>query len=368
MEKKRRCEQEYYTIGMIVLKNKWDNIKPSKKKVCAEDFEILDYNEYNDLMMRNYNMDQLKKIAKKYKQKVSGNKQELCRRLYNYLYYSHNSIMIQKNIRRHFIKKYIELHGPGFKNKNKCVNQGDFITFENLKDITFTNFMSYQEGETIYGFDISSLYSMWKREKRSHRNGKINYDNLKNPYTQLPIPKKIFNQMKQYIRISNVLNIELNLNSYEEENEKNNALMEQENNIENVATSLFHHIDNLGNYTHVSWFMNLNTLQLIKFIRELGDIWNYRAQLDNETKMNICSPNGNPFAINSTTYSAIVLSPNMGLDSLRRVILMVMENMTKKGINEESSKLGCFYVLSALTLVSEEAATALPWLYESVAL
>ena len=25
--------------------------------------------------------------------------------------------------------------------------------------------MSYQEGETIYGFDISSLYSMWKREK-----------------------------------------------------------------------------------------------------------------------------------------------------------------------------------------------------------
>ena len=42
--------------------------------------------------------------------------------------------------------------------------------------------------------------------------------------------------------------------------------------------------------------------------------------------------------------------------------------MTKKGVNEESSKLGCFYVLSALTLVSEEAATALPWLYESVAL
>ena len=54
---------------MIVLKNKWDNIKPSKKKVCAEDFEILDYNEYNELLLRNYNMDQLKKIAKKYKQK-----------------------------------------------------------------------------------------------------------------------------------------------------------------------------------------------------------------------------------------------------------------------------------------------------------
>ena len=41
-------------------------------------------------------------------------------------------------------------------------------------------------------------------------------------------------------------------------------------------------------------------------------------------------------------------------------------NMINKGINENSCVLGSYYVLSALTMVSNEAATSLPWLYEAV--
>ena len=43
---------------------------------------------------------------------------------------------------------------------------------------------------------------------------------------------------------------------------------------------LFQYMDELGNYTDCKWFTSLNRTQLIKFVRELMDIWEYRAQLD----------------------------------------------------------------------------------------
>ena len=44
-----------------------------------------------------------------------------------------------------------------------------------------------------------------------------------------------------------------------------------------------------------------------------------------------------------------------------------IENSVNRILNDESKKMGCYYVLSALTLVSVSAAEALPWLYEAVA-
>ena len=43
-----------------------------------------------------------------------------------------------------------------------------------------------------------------------------------------------------------------------------------------------------------------------------------------------------------------------------------MESLVKNGITEEDKSLGAFYVLSALTLVNNDAADSLPWLYQSV--
>ena len=40
--------------------------------------------------------------------------------------------------------------------------------------------------------------------------------------------------------------------------------------------------------------------------------------------------------------------------------------MINKGINNEYRSLGALYILTALTLVSSDAASALPWLYDSV--
>ena len=101
---------------------------------------------------------------------------------------------------------------------------------------------------------------------------------------------------------------------------------------------------------------------MVRYIRELGDIWNYRAQLSNETKRDICPPHGNPFIyFNTNQYYT-----NNNVEQLKLSVLKVMDALVNNGISNENRSLGAFYVLSALTLVNNDAAESLPWLYQSV--
>lgn len=127
---------------------------------------------------------------------------------------------------------------------------------------------------------------------------------------------------------------------------------------------MFQVINSLGNYSDMKWFMKLNQTQLVKFLRELIDIWNYRAQITEETKIAICPPFGSPFShISRLSYQQLA---NLEIDTLRNHILIIIDKLVTSGIDNGSKSLGAFYVLGALTLVSQEAADALPWLYQSV--
>ena len=132
--------------------------------------------------------------------------------------------------------------------------------------------------------------------------------------------------------------------------------------INSRIKSLFHEIDSLGNYTNYEWFSHLEKNGLVRFIKELYDIWDYRANLDFEVKVNICPPYGNPF----WGINMINLSSN-DIEILRIFAIKIMEQLIKTGINRESRSLGSNYVLCALTLVNPVVAEALPWLYYSVA-
>ena len=101
---------------------------------------------------------------------------------------------------------------------------------------------------------------------------------------------------------------------------------------------------------------------MIRFLRELNDIWLYRAQLTIDIQRQICSPYGNPFRFidmsKISTFSYL---------QILKYGINVIEQFCKKGTTNENCNLGSSYVLCALTLVNYEAACALPWLYESVA-
>lgn len=319
------------------------------KKVSDENLIIPTVNNYDILNKYNYNLSQLKKIAKTYKIKISGNKNQLSNRVYSFLYFSSFIIKIQKNFRGLLARKYKQLHGPASLNRKLCTNIDDFITLDPVETINFHQFLSYvDEDGFVYGFNITSLYTLFLKSK--------DMENIKNPYNRNMIPLSVIKTIKSIIRLSRILRIHINLH-YDEEV----SLISDEKAIELRALSVFQTIDALGNYSDPKWFLSLNRNGLIKFIRELTDIWNYRAQITNETKRNICPPSGDPFRNVGMQY--IYTEGNIW--NVRKVVLEVLEKLVNSGIDNDSKSLGSYYILGSLTLVNDDAAMSLPWLYQS---
>ncbi len=133
-----------------------------------DEFEVLSYEQYDELVERNYNVSQLKSMCRFYKQKVSGNKRELIFLLYNYLKYSHFAAKIQSLFRGHLLRYMERLRGPGL--NEQCVNETDFYTLEDLKDLDKSQFYSFKDKDGfIYGFVICSLWNMVGKEKEKQK-------------------------------------------------------------------------------------------------------------------------------------------------------------------------------------------------------
>jgi hypothetical protein len=318
-------------------------------KVDTNNFTIPTIENYDDMIKFNYTISQLKEIADNYKIKKTGNKNELSSRIYYFLYFSFFIIKIQKIFRGTLVRKYKTLRGPASINRKICTNTEDFITMESLEEINFHDFISYKDVDNfIYGFDITSLYNLFLKSK--------DRENVRNPYNRNPIPASVSKNLKSIIQISKIIKMPINLN-YDDDT----LNVSSEKAIELRTLSLFQNIDALGNYSNSTWFLSLTRGQLIRYVKELHDIWIHRAQLTDETKNKICQ-NGDPF-MNLNMYY-IHNEPNMC--NVKKVILEVLEKFVNSGVDADSRTLGAYYVLGALTLVNEDAATSLPWLFQSL--
>jgi len=317
----------------------------NKKLVSESEFRMIGINDYELLLMKNYKVKNLKDICKFYRQKINGNKEELINRIYNFLRIYSNAIKIQKMIRFRFWRKYINAKGEGFFNRNKCNNKTDFLSMELVEKIPDDEFLSIRcDDGMIYGFELQSILGLFNKN-----NGEV-----LNPYNRQKFPNDIKEGLENIIKYGKILGKKIS-NVYIEENIP--ASKKQEFRL----LSLFQNIDSLGHYTDSKWLDDLNKIQLIRYIRELADIWCYRAQLDEETKREICPPLGDPFR-NVNLH----ILPSYNFVQIRDIGLNIIEKLILRGITEANRFLGSNYVLSALTLVNNEAAIALPWLYEAV--
>ena len=342
ISKKKITTRMFYDIIQFNPRSK-PNIEKNTKL-------FLNFNEYENIKIYNYRLIQLKGLAKHYKQKSTGNKQELQNILYNYLRLSYFIVKIQKNVRRMFVRKYIMLKGPAFLNRKLCNNPTDFFSLEEMNDIKYNQFISIKDIDGfIYGFDVISLYTYLKKNKKNpcnpYNRNKFSLQKNSNPLSNI-------NSM---IKLSKILNIPIKISCESE-------YVSYSKQLELRALSIFQEIDSLGNYTDSSWLLSLNNNQLITFIHELYDLWTYRLQLDHITKISISPPLGNPF----TNINMHNISNGLTLNELKTTSMSIIERFIKSGISEQFKSLGAQYVLTALTIVSNNAAIALPWLYQSV--
>lgn len=325
-----------------------EEIKPNQKRNCSvgKNFKIPSYNSYEDLILYNYKTEQLKEICSVYNLRKTGNKSLMVNRIYNYLKYGSYATKLQRLARGFIQRNFNKNSGPALFNKSLCINDSDFLSMEPLAEIKYPQFYSIKDGDNfVYGFDVISLYNLLIKDGT----------NATNPYTRSEMPSNLLKQLKNHIKISKLLCKE----PIKIEIQNDMEHLSGEKQMELKALDLFQHINSLGNYADQSWYMNMNRMNIIIFMRELFDVWTYRSQITNDTRRMIY-PLGNPF-IHINTHDM----GNHSTINLKKMGIVLIENLTTKGIDTDSQSLGAFYVLGALTLVNSEARNSLPWLYQS---
>jgi hypothetical protein len=316
----------------IVLESKQSN-KLTNSVVVALPTSV---NDHQMLINHKYSMIQLKSIAKFFHLTVSGNKAGLTNRIHTYMVCYGHATKIQHAYRRHLSNKYREL--IRFRN---TVNEDDFLTMEKLTDIPKYQFFSFNDMDGfVYGFDALSFYQLTVVNKVKE-----------NPYTRRDFQDSTINDFNKLVRLAKCLRVPLNIQM---EEEIVSPIQKQQLRI----VELFQTINSLGNYANYEWFMDLDSIKLLRFIKELHDIWTFRSQSTDAVKRKIC-PAGDPFR-------RMTLFRSTQLYDIREGAFAIMETMITSGIDKDSKTLGSYYTLCALTLVSYEASVALPWLYQSV--
>ena len=304
--------------------------------------------DYDKLTTAKFNVAQLKDLCSFYKVKKTGKKIDLVTRLHSFLKKSNYALKIQNSFRRHLRRIYVDSAGPGLRNRHLCMNDTDFYTMEDTVSIPESQFYSIKDEKgNIFGFDMMSIYQLIQSCRGRNQDKPI-----LNPYTRDMLPLCDVLMVNIRIRLSGVLKIPIVIKPKQDK-------MDDAKKVEMDCIAIFQIINDLGNYADSNWFEGLDKNEMKRFMRELYDIWNYRAQISEHTKRDIVSPRGNPF-------DSVITAQPADFNLVKRNAMSVISNLVTKGIDREHCSLGALYVLSALTLVSVPAQLALPWLFHSV--
>ena len=302
--------------------------------------DITSYSDFNLLRDNSYTINEMKqfgtKFVFKFKQKK---KKEMKDELYVFLRNNYYALKIQHIWHTYFIKLFNKSQGPARFKRVLCNNVEDFLTTETVQEIDYYFFFSYKDSDGfIYGFNLISIYNL------------IIKKDTKNPYTRNSFSIELIETIHKRINYNKILN-----KTYHE------ITNEPPVNSNTKLFVLFQKMDLLGNYTQAEWLIDLTPYYLRRFILELYDIWEYRAQLTIETKLAIC---GAPFR--DIPMHLIQTQHNMNKELLKQFCATIINNFINSSQIRENQYLGSIYVLSSLTLVNNNAAESMPWLYQSV--
>lgn len=146
-----------------------------KSRVCLYKYEdwAVSPNSINNLSLK-----ELKTALQNEREHHYGNKPVLKARLVNVYNQIKSAIKIQSAFRRYLVIESERMKGPGYKYRNKCVNDTDFFSMDKIQQVPCESFFSYVgNGGIVYGFNIFSLLMLFKTTKK-----------IANPYTREDIP------------------------------------------------------------------------------------------------------------------------------------------------------------------------------------
>ena len=304
--------------------------------------------------IHDYTVRDLKEICGSFFLKKSGRKQDIYDRIEIWLEKTRACVKIQSLFRGYMLRKLFSLQQLHL--FHKSVNDEEFYSLDEIDKIPLTNRICVQDDKDfVYCFDIYSLKKLFERETLT----------VQNPYNTKLLDKKWIKTIQNIEKLSTILKRPPKYPEHIIPYQK----MSYDEKFNFDVHECFSEIDSFGYITNTNWIFELHRIQYIRFILYFFDIWNYRADLSLQTKRSMYPPSGNPFHY---VYTECQRNLNQlhtkSITFLKTHTIYIMKELLKANVSRDHKGLSALYILSTITLVHPEAATAFPMLFESVRL
>jgi len=290
-------------------------------------------------------------------------------------------ITLQRFIKKSLNNYKLKLLGPAFNNRSLCVNDSDFFTLDELKDIPNDEFFSFKDEKNfIYGFHIDSItqlvfksdehyFEQFKKKIKNKQiiinNNSINlcyhqfikllcnhYNKIKvlNPYTRF-----LINNNTKFKIITLYAKKEYDINKITTTN--NDILpIDIKLFVKNKCLEIFQKIDLYGYQTDINWLYNQNTTILKIFYKKLALLWNFEFGLNHEGRYKIAQTNH----VFNNLHD--IMTSRIDKYNLLDKILEPVNIMVSNGATEPDRQNGCIIILYALAFINNRCILANPWL------
>ena len=296
-------------------------------------------------------------------------------------------IKLQRFIRKLLYNHKYKLYGPALNNREICVNDSDFYTLDEVKDIPNDDFFSFRDAKNfVYGFHIDSITQLlfksdehyFEQFKKKIKNKKIiinnnsinlcykqfinllsnHYNKIKisNPYTRFCLDNKTkLNIITLYAKKEYDTNLNNNNNN---SNISNNDILpiDMKLFVKNKCLEIFQKIDLYGYQTDINWLYNQNTTILKIFYKKLALLWNFEFGLNHEGRYKIAQTNH----VFNNLHD--IMTSRIDKYNLLDKILEPVNIMVSNGETEPDRQNGCIIILYAMAFINNRCVLANPWL------
>ena len=331
---------------------------PAAKRVDDVDFAVPGMGEAAWISTKNYNVRQLKAICMHYGLRRGGNKPVLRSRCYNYIRLVGAATTIQKWARGHLQRALNKLRGPGYTKRTKCTNQTEVLSLCEVAEIPWDSYVAYTDGDgCTWAFDADFLTQTAMNARRG--------GHPENPYNRNPLPLDLFDRLASIERLERALG---HTQPGQEPGPEcgsgppaapGGAAHMHMDPVQRAAALFLYLEQETGIIASPEWVTSLDAHGLLRFYREMYDIWHHRAGLSAGVRMSIVPPRGEPFQ--GMSWSDLQFHSSH--ETVLSTVLLLCERTA--GMYRPPSDypgVGAHYVLIALTIVSPGAASAIPWL------
>jgi hypothetical protein len=237
--------------------------------------------------------------------------------------------------------------GPARFSRDLSNNTTDLVSGDDISAIKGCSFFSYRDpsDSNVYSFDIRSIHSLL-------HHATLDAAIPLNPYTRAIIPSTVVATCMRHVEWCRKHGVGVEWTPLVP------PTPEQQFTLRIVE--LFHEINELNYYSSPEWFLGMDVDEHRLYYRELYDIWTFRAFLSAAQKNTIVPD------YQRKIFQRSPLHIPDTLEALQRLNRSTIKHMIRSAVNVNDRILGAMYVISAFTMVNEDARAAYPWLYESV--